>query len=113
MIFALATDEKSLLVFPTAEEAIAHCEGIDVGAGVWLFWNEVGLPLQPEFLTPNRHGRFSVSSGIYRLLPTQSGNSLADILGGIRSMDPNPFFQSLAAVRVHLAGVAPATRPGT
>ena len=112
MIFVLATDEKSLLVFPTAEEAIAHCEGIDVGAGVWLFWNEVGQPLQPEFLTPNRHGRFSVSSGIYRLLPMQSGNSLAEVLGDIRSMDPNPFFQTLATVKVHLAGVASATRPG-
>jgi hypothetical protein len=112
MIFTLTTDERSLLVFPTPEEAIAYCEGIDVEAGVWLFWNEDGLPLQPDFLTPNQHDRFSVSSGVYRLLPKQSGNSLAEMLGGIHYMDPNPFFLSLAAVKVHLAGSASATRPG-
>jgi hypothetical protein len=112
MIFALATDEKSLLVFPTPEEAIAYCEGIDVEAGVWLFWNENGLPLQPEFLAPNHHGRFSVSNGFYRLLETQSGNSLAEMLGGIHSMGPNRFFQSLSAVAVHLARATKATRHG-
>ncbi len=112
MIFALATDENSLLVFPAPENAIAYCEGIDVRAGVWLFWGENGLPLQPDFLTPNQYGRFSVANGIYRLLPTQSGGTLAEILGSIHSIGPNPFFPSLAALQEHLSGTAQATQHG-
>lgn len=102
MIFALATDEMNLLVFPASQEATACCEGIDVEAGVWLFWNEDGLPLQPDFLTPNRDGRLSVVSGIYRLIPAPSGRTLAEILGDIRAMDPNPFFPTIAALQARI-----------
>ena len=112
MIFALATDEKALLVFPALEDAIAYCEGIDAEAGAWLFWSENGLPLQPDFLAPNQRGRFSVASGVYRLLPAQSGAPLVDLLSGVRSIEPNPFFPSHAAVQEHLAGAAPVTQHG-
>jgi len=112
MIFVLATDEKTLLVFPALEDAIAYCEGIDVEAGAWLFWSENGLPLQAEFLAPNQRDGFSVASGVYRLLPAQSGAPLVDLLGGVRSMEPNPFFPSLATVQAHLAGAAPVTQHG-
>ena len=112
MIFALATDEQTLTIFRTSEKAIAYCEGIDVEEGIWLFWSEDGLPLHPDFLTPNQRGRFSVVNGVYRLLPAQSGGTLAEALDGIHSIDPNPFFPSLAALQTHLAGATQATPHG-
>lgn len=42
MIFALATDYRSLFVFASVVEAVAHCEGIDVEDGGWAFWDGAG-----------------------------------------------------------------------
>ena len=56
MIFAVATDERSLYAFASEEEAIAKCEGLDVEAAGWLFWDSAGNPLEAEFLTPNKRG---------------------------------------------------------
>ena len=99
MIFTAATDDKSLLVFSTAENAIAYCEGIDVEAGGWLFWNELGQALDPEFLTPNNRSRFSVSSGNYRLVPAPLKHSLAEALVWLEAIETNPHFANLEAVR--------------
>lgn len=108
MIFALATDEQTLFVFATAEKAIAYCEGIDVEEGIWLFWGADGLPLYPDFIAPSVRRRFSVTSGVYRLLPVPalSNRPLTDFLGDICSLSPNPFFASLASVTSHLGGTA-------
>jgi hypothetical protein len=67
MIFAFATDDRTLHVFPDEPHAIAHAEGIDVEDGVWLFFAEDGEPLEPVFITPNEKTRFTVCSGTYRL----------------------------------------------
>ena len=45
MIFAVETEERALAVFPTQDEAIAYCEGLDVEAATWLFWAADGSPL--------------------------------------------------------------------
>jgi hypothetical protein len=45
MIFAFATDDRTLLAFQSESEAIAYAEGVDVEDGVWLFfksWAIVG-----------------------------------------------------------------------
>jgi hypothetical protein len=112
MIFAVATDEKSLLVFPSAEAAIAYCEGIDVQAGSWLFWDSRGIALQPEFLTQNHHGQFVVGSGAYQLIPAPSHASLSEALAGLHAIESNPHFPSLTAVATHLAAVAPVPQHG-
>ncbi|MBB4128356.1 hypothetical protein GGR77_003683 [Xanthomonas translucens] len=106
MIFALATDERTLMVFSTPDEAIAHCEGIDVEDGLWLFWAESGAALQPLFLTPNYRDSIVVGSGTYRLVLAQPLPGLAQTLGEISAMEANPFFSSLQAVQAHLARVA-------
>jgi hypothetical protein len=112
MIFAVATDEKSLVVFPSAEAAIAYCEGTDVEAGSWLFWDDRGAALQPEFLTPNHHGRFALGSGTYQLAPIPSRPALTEVLSELQAIEGNPYFPSLAAVGAHLAAVAPVPQHG-
>jgi hypothetical protein len=103
MIFAAATDENTLFVFASAVDAIAYCEAIDVEEGGWIFWDEAGDALQAEFLTPNHRGGFMVGSGSYRLIQATDGSTLAMSLAGIRHLDGNPYFDTLEAVRVHLA----------
>ncbi len=58
MIFVVETEERTLRVFQSDVEAVAHCEGLDVEAGVWLFWNDRGEPLEPHFSVPNQRGLF-------------------------------------------------------
>ena len=109
MIFALATDEQTLFVFQSTEEAIAYCEGVDVEAGDWIFWDEGGSPLQAEFTTPNHHGRFSIGNGAYRLVPDPSGDALISLLGRFGGLEKNQFFASATALRDHLVGTARGT----
>ena len=59
MIFAVATDERTLVAFPNEVEAVAACEGLDVEAAEWLFWNDSGEPLEPLFSVPNERGLFA------------------------------------------------------
>jgi hypothetical protein len=85
MIFVAETDERSLYTFVSEEEAIAYCEGVDVEAGVWLFWDDAGRPLQPSFSIPNKRGAISCASGVYSLEPATSSTleTLDDALSTI------------------------------
>ena len=69
MIFAVATDERSLFAFQNEAEAIANCEVLDVEAADWLFWDDRGNPLEPDFVVPNKRGMFSATNGVYKLVP--------------------------------------------
>ncbi len=55
MIFVVETEEHSLRVFLSEAEAVAHCEGLDVEAGVWLFWDDRGEPLDLHARIERRH----------------------------------------------------------
>jgi len=113
MIFAAATDERTLFVFSSPEAAVAYCEGIDVEDGGWLFWDDHGAPLQAQFLTPNYHGAFGgVGSGTYQLVSTQSLPPLREALAGLNAIEANAFFQSIAAVQEYLAVVASVPQHG-
>ena len=72
MIFAFATDERTLHAFRSEEEATAYAEGIDVEEGVWIFFAHDGTPLEPVFTTPNERGRFTIRSGAYGLQRSKS-----------------------------------------
>ena len=85
MVFALATDHGGLTAFPSAREAEAHCEGLDVGDGVWLFFAEDGSPLEARFERPNRRGLFTVS-GTYTLQRALSGRWLQEQLAQVKSV---------------------------
>jgi hypothetical protein len=104
MIFAAETETGELLVFPSEEEATGYCEGLDVEAAIWLFWDEAGNPLEPEFIDPNKRGWFSVENGTYRLVPASENHhaQLLEALEHISSVETNKFFKSVEDVRKHL-----------
>jgi hypothetical protein len=64
VVFAFVED-GTLSVYETATDAIRQYEGIDVEDGVVHFYDEKGTYLEPRFSTPNKRGRFSVSSAGY------------------------------------------------
>nr|WP_298123141.1 hypothetical protein [uncultured Pseudoxanthomonas sp.] len=106
MIFAAATDENTLFVFASIAEVIAHCEGIDVEDGGWIFWDDVGNALSAEFLTPNHRSRFAVGGGTYRPAHATDKPKLTESIAAIRHIDGNPHFATLSAVQEHLATAA-------
>jgi hypothetical protein len=94
MIFVAETEERSFYAFPTEAEAIAHCEGLDVEAGIWLFWDDSGNSLEPLFSVPNKRGLFNVANGIYSLVPAapEHHGPLAEVLNEFLHFEaPAPF----------------------
>ena len=112
MIFALATDENTLLVFKSITDAMTYCEGIDVEDGGWSFWDNVGRALDAEFHNPNHRDGFTVGNGSYRLASAADKATLADSLNSIGQIGDNPHFPTLSAVRAHLASVAQVSQHG-
>ena len=86
MVFALAKGDGGLTTFPSAGEAEAHCDGIDVEDGVWAFFADDGSPLEARFERPNRRGPFTVS-GIYRLQRGLSGRWLQERLDEVKTVE--------------------------
>jgi hypothetical protein len=74
MIFAAETEERSLHVFPDAETAASYCEGLAVEAAIWLFWDDKGAPLAPEFTVPNKRGLLTSKNGVYHLVPSSDAH---------------------------------------
>ena len=107
MIFAADTDDRSLHVFPDAFTAASYCEGSAVEATVWLFWDERGHALQPEFDIPNKRGLFTTKNGVYHLVPVTGANyaPLREVLEGIRQVIGE--FTSVKAVQDYLNRLGP------
>ncbi|MBN8284255.1 hypothetical protein [Zoogloea sp.] len=105
MIFVAETEERSLYKFPTEAEAIAHCEGLDVEAAIWLFWDDSGSPLEPLFSVPNMRGLLTVANGVYTLVPAAAEHhgSLAEVLYEILHFEAQAPFNSEAGVRSHIS----------
>ena len=103
MIFALATDDRSLQIFADAGLAISYCEGIDVEDGLWRFWGPTGEALEAVFSEPNERSGSWVLSGVYSLLPSSGRPNLWASLADAGSLEANPYFPSLAAIRDYLA----------
>ncbi|MFL2360702.1 hypothetical protein PQU63_03605 [Xanthomonas protegens] len=103
MIFALATDERTLMSFNDLNEAISYCEAIDIEAGGWEFWGQNGEALVAIFLEPNEGSRWHASNGTYSLQPSANGPDLLASLPRVRQLDANPHFASLAALADYLA----------
>ena len=104
MIFAAETEERSLHVFPDAETAASYCDGMAVEATVWLFWDDNGAPLEPEFTIPNRRGLFTGKNGLYHLVPMINGQHafLQEALEQIRQVIGEFPFNSVRAVQDYL-----------
>ena len=107
MIFAADTDDRSLHVFPDALTAASYCEGSAVEATLWLFWDEHGQPLVPEFDIPNKRGLFTTKNGVYHLVPVTGGMhaTLREALEGVRQVIGE--FASVEAVQAYLNRLGP------
>jgi hypothetical protein len=108
MIFAVETEERTLMAFPTEADAVATCEGLEVEAAVWLFWNDRGEPLEPNFSVPNKRGLFSSRNGIYSLIPAAPDHHaiLDEALDEILNFEGPPPFSSAEAVRHYISGAS-------
>ena len=104
MIFAAATDERTLCAFSNEEEAVAACEAIDVEDGTWVFWSEDGTPLQPIFTVPNKRGLFTVGNGVYHLEPTDALHlaDLEDAVDEILNFECPAPLNSASGIKAHL-----------
>jgi hypothetical protein len=104
IIFGVTTDERTLVVFESEAAAVASCEGLDVEAADWLFWDERGDPLQPEFITPNKRGLFAVANGTYHLVKADPLHhaELLDALEHIAAVEGPPPLDSVAGIQRHL-----------
>jgi hypothetical protein len=78
-VLALATGDGRLTAFPSADDAEAHCEAVDVEEGRWLFFSEDGSPLEARFRRP--------ANGTYVLLRAMSGLWLQERVSQVRSVE--------------------------
>jgi hypothetical protein len=104
MIFAVETEERSLIAFPSEADAIAKCEGLDVEAAVWLFWDDAGRPLAPQFSVPNKRGWFAVQNGVYSLVPAEPDHHahLSEAVDEMLTFESPSPFDSADGVRKYL-----------
>jgi hypothetical protein len=105
MIFAVSTEERTLVAFDDEAAAVAACEGLDVEAAEWLFWDDRGNPLEPLFSVPNKRGWFSVQNGVYSLAPAKAAHhaGLFEALEEILNFESPPPFNCAEGVRGYLA----------
>ena len=104
MIFAVATDECTLTAFENEAAAVAACEGLDVEAADWLFWDDRGNPLEPLFSIPNMRGLFVVQNGVYSLVPANPDHHacLSEALDEILNFASRPPLNSAEGLRAYL-----------
>ena len=112
MIFVVETEEQTLHVFPDEANAISYCEGLDVEAAIWLFWDEAGMPLEPEFIIPNKRGLFTVQNGTYRLVKAGPDHhaDLVEALEHIKSVEGSSSLRTTEDIRRHLTTNSKGTR---
>lgn len=104
MIFAVETEERTLIAFVGEAEAVAYCEGLDVEAAIWLFWTDRGEPREPQFSVPNKRGFFGSSNGIYSLVPASPNHHahLSEALDAVLNFESAAPFDSTQGVRAYL-----------
>lgn len=87
MVFTLDTDDGVMLALPTTGEAAAHCKGIDVKDGFWLFFAADGSPLEARFARLNQPGDSALLSDVYTLQRAMSGLWLQERLAQVTRVE--------------------------
>ena len=109
MIFVFAED-SSLEIIASLEEARRNYECVDVESGVFQFFDDKGMYLEPQFTKPNRSGRFLgifkwVESGEFELVSSpKADEDINTYLAETSELEPNPWFTELDEVRRFLRG---------
>jgi hypothetical protein len=106
MVFAFEGD-STLSVYPDANAAAGDHEPIDVEQGAVAFFADDGSRLRPRFTRLNQRSLFGlvVDQGAF-VLEEPTFPVAGDIEGALQrttSVNPNPYFASLEAVRQHFA----------
>lgn len=97
--------ERTLVAFDSEAAAVAACEGLDVEAADWLFWEDLGNPLEPLFSVPNKRGLSVVQNGIYSLVPAKPDHhaDLNEALDAVLNFESPPPFHNAESVRDYVA----------
>ena len=109
MVFAFA-ENGTLRIHSSPSDATQQWEGIDVAGDVVHFYDENGIWLEPRFITPNRRGTLLrllgwEKSGTYELVssPNAQEDSFALALYETGTLEPNPWFATLADLKAALS----------
>ncbi|MEO7742557.1 MAG: hypothetical protein ABIR98_06460 [Usitatibacter sp.] len=86
MLFALDRDDGLVAAFASEADAAAHCKGVDVRDGFWLFYADDGSPLEARFLHPDRPGDPEPASHDFSLQRAMSGRWLQEQVPQMRSV---------------------------
>jgi hypothetical protein len=86
MVFALDIDTGSLLAFPSAADAEAHCKPVDVDDGYWLFFSDDGSPLEARFDRESVSEESPEFPGAYILQRAMAGRWLHERLDQIKKL---------------------------
>ena len=100
MIFAFATDDRTLKVFPNERDAVKYCEGWDVSEGGWLFFAADGTPMEVVFSEPaSKNGRV-ISHGFYslRLNAESEKTQLLALLSQVAAVEGEAPLDTVAAI---------------
>lgn len=109
MIFALCAPRRTLLVFGSDADAIAHAEDVDLQAGGWQFFDAAGAPLQ--VVSAGDHPRcFFVAPDTLYLRPADGSVALVERLGEVDVVQGPKPLDDVAAVRAYLGGATPPVR---
>lgn len=105
MIFAFATDDKTLTVFPDEKAAIGYCEGWDVSEGGWLFFTADGCPMDAIFSEPAFKSSWVISPGRYSLRPIAAAekSQLLLLLPMVSAVQGEAPFNTVEAIKELLA----------
>lgn len=105
MIFAFATDDKTITVFSDESEAISYCEGYDVAQGGWLFFANDGSPLEHYFEIPASTPGTLIAHGRYSLRASTADNAghLLHLLPRVTSVEGYQPLTTVADINAHIS----------
>ena len=89
-VFAFNTAFKSMQVFDSHADAMAHCPGLEIAEGDWLFFAADGSRLDAVFAVDpvvQRAGHWVMSNGVYDLKPGSGSSLMAFIFNMCRETD--------------------------
>lgn len=100
MIFAFATDERTLMIFPNESDAVSYCEGWDVSEGGWLFFAADGSPMEAVFSEPTSKNGWVISHGFYslRISADSEKTQLLALLPQVAAVEGEAPFNTVTAI---------------
>ncbi len=108
MIIVFAEDQ-TVSVFPDMASVQGECEAVDVEAGAFCFFDELGRRLAPRFIAPVRRsplifGIGLVGGGDFELdLDPEDQSAFETLLANAVAIEPNRWFATIADLGVFVA----------